>query len=100
MVDYADKRWFRPKPRLRKRIALFVVDMVVVLLILVMIGYVIQRNEARAARAEAVLLEPSAYPATLDECQRTHKTRPRPVGVISRQNGSGTPWHHRICFYA
>ena len=59
---------------------------------------------ARAAtshgqRVERVLLENSSRPADFDECQRTHKGRPRTLQVVSFQNGSATPWHHRTCYY-
>lgn len=46
-----------------------------------------------------LLLEPSSEAATLDECQRERPNLGRPVRVISLQNGSGTPWHHRVCTF-
>lgn len=55
--------------------------------------------EEKNARVHRALLETSGHPATLDECQRAHPNKPRADGVISLQNGSGTPWHHRICWW-
>lgn len=51
-----------------------------------------------AAKADAwILLENSAKPASLDECQRAAPERPRPDWSVSRQQRTGDPWHHRMC---
>ena len=78
------------------------------LLLLVAMGNMAMESEAMALdedsaekvmRVHRVLLETSMEPATLDECKRTIPNRPRPHQVVSFQNGSATPWHHRICYY-
>lgn len=58
-----------------------------------------QDADEKVMRVHRVLLETSMQPATLEECERAHPKRPRPDGVISLQNGSLTPWHHRTCMY-
>lgn len=54
----------------------------------------------KVQRVFRVLLETSMEPATLNECQRRSPNLPRADGVVSFQNGSMTPYHHRTCFYA
>lgn len=46
-----------------------------------------------------VLLEPSSSPATFEECARARPELGRPMSVVSLQNGTGTPWHHRMCIW-
>lgn len=46
-----------------------------------------------------LLLETSMHPATMDECVKVRPDLGRPDRVISRQNGSATPWHHRTCYW-
>jgi len=54
---------------------------------------------AAAKVSHLILLDISSQPATLDECQRAAPGRGRPVHVVSFQNGSDAPWHHRRCTY-
>lgn len=101
MTDYASKKWLRPhRTPFVVRAIDFVFRALIVLLIVLALAWIVGENEARAAGVYLVLLEPSSQAATLDECQRTHAARGWPIGCISRQNGSGTPWHHRVCIYA
>lgn len=55
---------------------------------------------ARAARPVVILLETSGEPATLGECERARPELGRPQGCVSFQNGYGTSWHHRSCWWA
>ena len=98
--DYADKSWLRTErvPFVVRALDL-AFRMGIVLLIVLVFAWIIGANEARAQGLFAVLLENSMDAATLDECQRAYPKRPRPSGVVSRQNGTGTPWHHRTCLY-
>ena len=100
MKDYSDKNWLRPTPSMFKRLLQFIGDMIMVAIFLGLLAWSINRNDARAAPMKMVLLEPSSQAATLDECQRTHPKLGRPHQVVSFQNGSGTNWHHRTCYYA
>lgn len=101
MTDYASKKWLRPHraPFVARAID-FVFRVLVVLLIVLALAWIIGHNETRAAGVYLVLLETSSEPATLDECQRTHPARGRPISCISKQDRSGEPWHHRVCIYA
>lgn len=47
-----------------------------------------------------LLLPNSSEPLTMDECQRAAPHRGRPQHVVSFQNGTGTPWHHRTCTWS
>ena len=95
MKDYSDKSWLRPTRGMLRRLVALLWDMLIVLLLLIAIGYVIQRNEARAATGRLMLLETSMQPASMDECERT--TGKRPDYTVSKQSRTGEPWHHRIC---
>lgn len=89
-TDYAPKDWLRPKqPHPWSVIAL----LWLMVLGLALIGFAAQAQ----GRTFLVLLEPSSFPATLDECQRARPDLGRPTGANSLQNGSGTPWHRRSC---
>ena len=83
---------------LRDIVINIVIEIAIGAAIILAIGAVISRNEARAAHLFAVLLEPSMNPATMDECGR--RKGERPLYTVSFQNGSMTPWHHRTCWYS
>lgn len=99
MIDDAPKDWLRPTPSMFRRLLRLLVDMLMLAAFLFLLAWIINWNEARAAGTVMVLLETSSEPATFAECQRARPDLGRPARVISKQNGSGTNWHHRICSY-
>ena len=58
-----------------------------------------QEAEEKVARVHRVLLETSAHPASLDECQRANPSLPRPDGAVSQQHRTLEPWQRRTCIY-
>lgn len=97
MRDYSDKDWLRPTRSMFRRLLQLIGDMLMLAVFLFLIAWAISMNEARAQGDTVILLENSMTPATFDECQRTRPDLGRPWRVVSKQQGSGTPWHHRIC---
>lgn len=98
--DYADKNWLRPTRGMLRRLVANLWDMTILLLILLAIGYVIQHNEARASDQTVLMLEASMLPASPEECRAARPDLGYPDRVTSKQNGSGTPWHHRTCWWS
>jgi hypothetical protein len=51
-----------------------------------------------AARVSGLmLLENSMLPASLEECERARPGAGRPARVMSKQQRTNEPWHHRTC---
>lgn len=99
MKDYASKDWLRPTATMLRNLALFLWDVMIVAGLAFAAAWIIGANEARAQGNVLLLLETSMLPATMDECRRARPDLWRPTRVISKQNGTGTPWHHRTCYW-
>lgn len=70
----------------------------IILIVLYLIAGTI--DYAAAKVSHLMLLEISSFPASMEECLRARPDLGRPSGVVSFQNGSDAPWHHRRCTYA
>lgn len=75
--------------------------------ILLALAVIVSQNEAHAGLATTckragtwAMLLPDAYRAADgDECRAAFPSLPRPIFTASLQNGTGTQWHYRTCFY-
>lgn len=101
MTDYANKTWLRDDSfyTFYGRMLRFAARCILLAVALFVIAWTLSQIDARATTVTIIMLDSSSNPATLDECQRARPQLQRPQRVISLQNGTGTPWHHRVCTY-
>ena len=91
MTDYASKKWLRPTPSMLRRLCRLLADTFLLAVFLFAFAWAISRAEA----ATLTLLPNSMQSLTMSECEAATGQRPR--HVISKQDRTGEPWHHRTC---